>query len=337
MPPPHNSSVPSSLGGPPRGVAATTFAVLSRQRSTLTAATVRVVSLTALAGLLMTVTVFALSWPLFTHMRSERIRYHQLEDPYSHDHSDLGLVALATLPLYLLLLGVGSAALQSVCSQTVAAEAQGSPQSDRSPTAASARLRPVLTVYVLRGLIVWTPPLLAFQLTRHLTSNLLDTPLPLARGSWPYTLVSASPAVAVCIAVLVRLALALAPAAAASGLSPHEALRHSWTLATRTRTGAVRVLAVALPLAALTATVIRLATQLALPVRPFLRDLLEEATGNFFAAYYAGILAPVIIGILAAAALTFPLTATAFAALYDRLWSSRLPPRLAATTGDSTT
>ncbi|MEU9919107.1 hypothetical protein [Streptomyces sp. NPDC051001] len=135
-----------------------------------------------------------------------------------------------------------------------------------------------------------------------------------------------------CIAVLVRLALALAPAAAASGLRPHEALRHSWTLTTRTRAGAVRVLAVALPLAALTATVIRLATQLALPIRPFLRDLLEETTGNFFAAYYASILAPVTIGILTAAALTFPRTA-----LYDRLRSTRLPPRLAASTGDSRT
>ncbi|MER6186646.1 hypothetical protein [Streptomyces sp. NPDC001652] len=337
MPPQHNSTLPSSLRGTQRGVAAATFSVLLRHRSTLTAATVRVVSLTALAGLLMTVTVFALSWPLFTHMRSERIRYHQLEDPYSHDHSDLGLVALAALPLYLLLLGVGSAALQSVCSRMVTAEAQGSPESDRSPTAASARVRPILAVYVLRGLIVWTPPLLAFELTRRLTSNLLDTPLPLAHGSWPYTLVSASPAVTVCIAVLVRIALALAPAAAASGLSPHQALIHSWTLTTRTRAGAIRVLTVALPLAALTATVIRLATQLALPVRPFLRDLLEDATGNFFAAYYAGILAPLIIGILTAAALTFPLTATAFTALYVRLRSSRLSPRIAATTGNSTT
>ncbi|MEU5321173.1 hypothetical protein AB0G67_31130 [Streptomyces sp. NPDC021056] len=337
MPPQHNSTVPSSLGGTQRGVAAATFAVLLHHRSTLTAATVRVVSLTALAGLLTTVTVFALSWPLFTHMRSERIRYHQLEDPYSHDHSALGLVALTTLPLYLLLLAVGSAALQSVCSRTVTAEAQASPQSDRSAATASARLRPILAVYVLRGLIVWTPPLLAFELTRHLTSNLLDTPLPLARGSWPYTLVSASPAVAICVAVLARLALALAPAAAASGLRPREALRRSWTLTTRTRAGAIRVLAIAIPLAALTATVIRLTTQLALPVRPFLRDLLEEATGNFFAAYYAGILAPVIIGILTAAALTFPLTATAFAALYDRLRSTRLSPRLAATANNSAT
>ncbi|WP_329579684.1 hypothetical protein [Streptomyces sp. NBC_01361] len=32
--------------------------------------------------------------------------------------------------------------------------------------------------------------------------------------------------------------------------------------------------------------------QLALPLRPLLRNSLEQATGNFFAAYYAGILAP---------------------------------------------
>ncbi|WP_329331509.1 hypothetical protein OG866_01950 [Streptomyces sp. NBC_00663] len=322
MPPQHHGTVPSTPSKPQHGVAATTFAVLLRHRDTLAAATVRVVSLTALAGLLMTATVFALSWPLFTHMRNERIRYHHLEDPYSHDHSDLGLVALWTLPLYLLLLGVGSAALQNVCSRAVAAHVQGSSRTHGSPTTArSTRLRPIVTTYVLRGLIVWTLPLLAFELTRRLTSNVLDTPLPLARGSWPYTLVSASPAAAACLAVLLRLALALAPAAASSGLSPREALRRSWSLTTKTRVGAVRVLATALPLAALTAAVIRLATQLALPLRPLLRDLLEEATGNDFAAYYAGILAPVIVGILTAATLTFPVTATALACLHERLRS----------------
>jgi len=62
---------------------------------------------------------------------------------------------------------------------------------------------------VLRGLTVRTLPLLPFELTRRLTSHLLDTPL--SRGSWRYSLVSAFTAVAVCIAVLFRLALALAP------------------------------------------------------------------------------------------------------------------------------
>ena len=321
MPPQYHGTVLSTPGKPQRGVAATTFAVLLRHRGTLTAATVRVVSLTALAGLLTTATVFALSWPLFTHMRNERIRYHHLEDPYSHDHSDLGLVALGTLPIYLLLLGVGSAALQNVCSRTVTTHAHG------SLTSADTRWRSILATYVLRGLIVWTLPLLTFELTRRLTSNLLDTPLPLARGTWPYTLVSASPAAAVCIALLLRLTLTLAPAAAACGLSPRQALHRSWTLTTKTRVGTVRVLAAALPLAALAAAVIRLATQLALPLRPFLRDLVEDATGNFFAAYYAGILAPVIVGILAAAILVFPLTATALAALHERLRSDAVGAR----------
>ncbi|MEK8143985.1 hypothetical protein NKH18_24805 [Streptomyces sp. M10(2022)] len=73
----------------------------------------------------MTTAIFALAWPVFTRMRNQRIWYHQVEDPYLHDHTDLALVALCTLPLFLLLLGTGSAALQSVCSRAVAA---GSPE-----------------------------------------------------------------------------------------------------------------------------------------------------------------------------------------------------------------
>ncbi|MFJ3666946.1 hypothetical protein ACIPSE_10870 [Streptomyces sp. NPDC090106] len=325
MPPPHHDTAqPTTATISERGVTADTLAVLLRNRGTLTAATARVVGLAALAWFLTTVTVFALSWPLFTHMRNERIRYHQLEDPYTHDSSGLGLVGLWTLPLYLLLLGVGSAVLQNVCSRAVAtAGSQQPPREALSAPSPRARLVPILSVYVLRGLIVWSLPVLSYELTTRLTSNTLDTPLPLARGTWPYVLVSSSPVAAVSMAVLLRLALALAPAAAASGLRPGQALRHSWTLTTRTRTGAIRVLAVALPLAAVTAAAIRLVTQLALPLRPLTRGFLEQATGNFFAAYYAGILAPVIIGVLTAAALTFPLTATAFAALYDRLRQRR--------------
>lgn len=80
---------------------------------------------------------------------------------------------------------------------------------------------------------------------------------------------------------------------------------------------------------------LRLTVQLALPLRPLVRGLLEQATGNFFAAYYAGILAPVIVGILITAALTLPLAYTAFAALHARLRSSRTPPRRPQDTADS--
>ncbi|WP_240653749.1 hypothetical protein [Streptomyces sp. AcE210] len=81
--------------------------------------------------------------------------------------------------------------------------------------------------------------------------------------------------------------------------------------------------ALALPLAALTAGTLRLVVQLALPLRPLVRNALEQATGNFFAAYYAGILAPVIVGTLVTAAMTLPLTSTAFAVLHNRLLSRR--------------
>ncbi|MFI1783781.1 hypothetical protein [Streptomyces rubiginosohelvolus] len=95
-------------------------------------------------------------------------------------------------------------------------------------------------------------------------------------------------------------------------------MRRSWSLAW-TRTGAPRFLLLALPLAAVAAGVLRLAVQAALPLRPVVRELLEPATGNFFAAYYAGILAPVVVGVLVTAALVLPVACTAFAVLHGRL------------------
>ncbi|MGY0021400.1 hypothetical protein ACVHNB_20860 [Streptomyces sp. YJ-C3] len=285
MPTQHDRTAPPTSGSPQRGFAATTFAVLRRHRGALASATVRIVGLSGLAGLLLTAAIFALAWPLFTHMRNQRTYYHQLEDPYLHDHTDLTLVALWTLPLFLLVFGIGSAALQTVCSRAVAAES-GEPSQG-----GAARLRSVFAGYALRSLIVWPLPLVAQEVAYRLTGDQLDTPLPLERGSWPYALVSAAPAIAVCVAVLLRLALNLAPAAAADGLGPRAALLRSWSL-TWSRAGAGRVLALGLVLAALTAGLLRLVVQLALPLRPLVRSLLEQATGNFFAAYYAGILAP---------------------------------------------
>ncbi|MFE1368542.1 hypothetical protein ACFW84_30445 [Streptomyces anulatus] len=194
-------------------------------------------------------------------------------------------------------------------------------------------LRPVLAVYALRGLSVWPLPLLVAFVADRLTGYHLDTPEPLQRGSWPHTLVEASPAVAVFVAVLLRLALTLAPAA---GLGPRAAVRRSWSL-TWTRAGAPRVLALALPLAALTAGVFRLVVQFALPLRPLVRSLVEQATGNFFAAYYAGVLAPVIVGVLVTAAVTLPVTCTAFAVLHDRLRVPHTTPQSAQDAADSTT
>ncbi|MET9553364.1 hypothetical protein [Streptomyces sp. NPDC006645] len=308
---PHDRTVPSASASPRHGVVITTLGVLRRHRGALAGATGRVVGMVAVVGLLLTGGIFALSWPLFTRMRNQRAWYHYVEDPYLHESTDLVLVALCTLPLFLLLLGVGSAAIQIACSRAVGTEAAG-------------RLRSVFGVYVLRGLIVWPPPLLVAYVADSLTGSHLDTPQPLERGSWPHTLVAASPLVAVFVAVVLRLALALAPAAAAHGLGPRAALRRSWSL-TWTRVGVVRVVALALPLAALTAGVLRLVVQFALPLRPFVRGLLEDATGNFFAAYYAGILAPVIVGILVTAAVTVPVTCTAYAALHDRLRQPRQP------------
>ncbi|MFD4363964.1 hypothetical protein, partial [Streptomyces anulatus] len=248
-------------------------------------------------------------------------------------------VALGPPPLALLLRGPGGGPLLGVGWRAVGAEAgdaAATARESRSGDPVLGRLRPVLAVYALRGLIVWPPPLLVAFVADRLTGYHLDTPEPLQRGSWPHTLVEASPAAAVFAAVLLRLALSLAPAAAAAGLGPRAAVRRSWSL-TWTRAGAPRVLALALPLAALTAGVFRLVVQFALPLRPLVRGLVEQATGNFFAAYYAGVLAPVIVGILVTAAVTLPVTCTAFAVLHDRLRVPRTTPRSAGDAADPTT
>ncbi|GGV87519.1 hypothetical protein [Streptomyces massasporeus] len=125
MPPQTDRMVPPTGGSPERGVTATPFAVLRRHRGTVAGATVRVVSLCGLVTLLMTATIFALARPVFTHLRNHRIWYRHVEDPCLHDHTDLGPVALWTLPLFLVLLGTGSAALHTVCSRAVAAGTQG--------------------------------------------------------------------------------------------------------------------------------------------------------------------------------------------------------------------
>lgn len=85
----------------------------------------------------------------------------------------------------------------------------------------------MLAVYALRGLIVWPLSLLVAFVADRLTGCHLDTPEPLRRGSWPHTLVEASPAVAVFVAVLLRLPLTLAPAAAAAGPGSRAAVRRS--------------------------------------------------------------------------------------------------------------
>ncbi|MEW2549772.1 hypothetical protein AB0910_29085 [Streptomyces sp. NPDC047002] len=296
-----------AAGVRPRRLAGAVCAVLWRHRGALARAAVRTAGGCGAAGLLLTAAVFALSWPVFTHMRNQRDWYRHVEDPYVHDSSGLGLVAVCTLPLFLLLLGIGSALLQGACSR---AASPGQGGADRP--------WPVVAVYALRGAAVWSLPVVVHAVSQRFAGYQLDSPQPLRPGTLPFTLVRDSPLAALLVSAVLRLAFALAPAAAAAGLGPVGALRRSWSL-TWTRAGWPRVLALALPLAALTAGALRLVTQLALPLRPLVRSLVEGSTGNFFAGYYAGVLAPVAVGVLATAALALPLSCTAFAVLHARL------------------
>lgn len=186
----HDRTTPPKTGKPQHGFTATAFAVWRRQWRTLAGATVRIVGLSGLAWLLTTAAIFALAWPVFTHMRNERNWYRHVEDPYLHDRSGLDLVALGALPLFLLLLGTGSAALQHACSRAVTAQTQALPEDDESGAGGRGRLRPVLGVYTLRFLIAWPLPLFVAVVADGFTGYHLDTEDQyLERGSWSHTLV----------------------------------------------------------------------------------------------------------------------------------------------------
>ncbi|MEK8143984.1 hypothetical protein NKH18_24800 [Streptomyces sp. M10(2022)] len=175
----------------------------------------------------------------------------------------------------------------------------------------------MLAVYTLRSLIVWPLPLLVAAVANSLTGLHLDTDEQLLeRGSWPYALVAASlwlPCSPPCCCARPH----SRPSRRGRWPRPRAALRRSWSL-TWTRAGAARVLALALPLAALTAGMVRLVVQLALPLRPW-----YEPSSNRRRATSSPRITP------ASSprhrrhpghrGRDLPLTCTAFAVLHDRL------------------
>ncbi|MEU2083412.1 hypothetical protein ABZ569_16275 [Streptomyces albus] len=317
---------------PPRGLVLATLGALRRNRRPLAVATGRIVGLTAATGLLVTAAVFGCAWPVFTAMRNARIQARLDEDPYSHDPDDLLLVTACALPVMLILLGAGCAALQSACSRAVAAGAQQPCTEADLREAVRARLLPVLTVYALRGLAVWAPPVTALWAAVTLTGPPSTPPYPLRRGTLPAQFVETSPVLGLLIAVVLRVFFALAPAAAANGLPPLAALRRSRALVW-SRAGWLRTAAVAAAYGLLVAGAVRLLAQLALPLRPLVRSAVQDVTGNCFAAYYAGLLAPVVVGLVLSAALCVPVAYTTLATLHSRLAPNTPHPAPTSGTG----
>ncbi|MFE8946405.1 hypothetical protein [Streptomyces sp. NPDC007856] len=181
----------------------------------------------------MTPAGFAVAGPAFAEMRQGEFRAHEMEDSYAPDTAPPGHVLLGGLPLLLLLLCLGCAALQIVHSRAVESRARQRMFIERElSTACRSRLPRVLAVYVLRGLSVWTVLVGGFLVSEALTATAFGAPAPLRPDGGPWTFVRyGAPGSAVLTALVLRPGWTLAPAAAAAdGLAPLAALRRSWAL-----------------------------------------------------------------------------------------------------------
>lgn len=129
------------------------------------------------------------------------------------------------------------------------------------------------------------------------------------------------PALGLLVALALRLGWTLAPAVAATeDLLPLAALRRSWSLVWGRASAWLRTVAVALPLGALTIGLYVLLSSAAHPLRSGAASLfLEWGPDNTYAAYVAGVLAPIAAALLLTGALALPPAHTLLAVLEQRL------------------
>ncbi|MFF5895475.1 hypothetical protein ACFY8O_06035 [Streptomyces argenteolus] len=297
-----------------RGVVRTAFAVLRRDGRRLFGRAAGVAGAAGLGGLLVTAVGFAAAWPEFTEMRQGALQARVDEDSYAPEGSrvnTLWLILLVCLPFLILLLHLGCAAIQ-----TAAVRAHG-------------RFRAVLGVYALRGLLVWAPVVIGVLVEEAFTTTLFREHTVIV-PKWEYPGLFAllrygPPLLGAAIALLLRLGWTLAPAVAATEkLPPLAALRRSWSLVWGGAAAWFRTVAVALPLAALTVSAYLLLHQAARPLRSGTVSLfLDQGPDNTYAAYVAGLLAPIAVALLLAGVLTLPPAHTAFAVLHQRLVTDR--------------
>ncbi|WP_406146931.1 hypothetical protein [Streptomyces sp. NBC_01012] len=312
------------------GVVRTTFAVLRRDGLALYGQAARAAGVAALGGLLVTVVAFLVTWPTFTAIRQGAIRAHINEDSYAPDGSrvnDMWLTLLACLPFLILLLHLGCTAIQTASTRAVA---DGHP-GGRVEGQGRGRFRAVLGVYVLRGVCVWAPLVLAVLLEEYLTTTMFREYTAIV-PKWEYPhlfplLRYGLPLLGLVLTLVLRFGWTLAPATAATeGLAPLASLRRSWSL-TWGRVGAwFRTMALALPLGALAVGLYLLLHLAARPLRSATVSVfLEWGPDNTYAAYVVGLLVPIAIALLLAGALILPPAHTALAVLHRRLLTAAAP------------
>ncbi|MEV8227387.1 hypothetical protein AB0P41_15280 [Streptomyces sp. NPDC079167] len=304
--------------GPRHGVVRTAFGVLRRGGRPLAGVTARVTGLAALGGLVVTVVAFLVMWPTFTEIRLGAIRARIDEDSYAPDGSrvqDMWLTLLACLPLLILLLHLGCAAIQ-----TAAARAAG---------VGRGRFRAVLGVYALRGVLVWAPLVLGILVEETFTTTLFREHTVLV-PKWEYPnlfelLRYGPPLLGMVIALVLRLGWTLAPATAATeGLGPWAAMRRSWSLVWGRTSAWFRTVAFALPLGVLTVGMYVLLHLAARPLRSgTVHVFLEWGPDNTYAAYVVGLLVPIAVALLLTGALALPPAHAVLAVLQQRLVEAR--------------
>jgi hypothetical protein len=255
-------------------------------------------------------------------MRQDLLYARQSEDPYSAHPQPLVEVAFAFLPVFLLVLALGSAVLHLAYTRAVIAvepspdvTARGLWKRSREP------LKTVFALYVVRGVIVAAGVLASMTLCVGVAVGLdAFTSLRPFRGGGPFDTVNGVASMLLPVALLLRLGFVLAPAASAvDGLPPRAALRRSWQLVwsrrTWPQTGAVVVPTVGYVIGAYL-----LFWHAAEPLRPAADSwALAHVTSNTYAAHAAGVVAPVAVAVLLTATVTLPVAHTALTALYLRL------------------
>ncbi|MBM7436801.1 hypothetical protein [Streptomyces sp. HB132] len=305
--------------GSRRGIARTALAVMRRDGRSLHGRAALVTGLAALGGLLLTVVGFVAAWPEFTEIRLGATQARIYEDSYAPEGTRVNtmwLILLACLPFLILLLHLACTALQTACARAAAETGESGPRG---------RFRTVLGVYVLRGVFVWTPLVLGVLVEEYFTTTTFreyTAIVPL----WEYPnlnplLTYGPPLLGLALTLLLRFGWALAPAASANeGLGPLAALCRSWSLTWGRAVSCLRTLAVALPLGGLTVGLYVLLQAAARPTRPGAASLfLEWGPDNTYAAYVAGVLAPIAIALLLTGALLLPLAQTTLVILHKRL------------------
>jgi len=307
--------------GPRLGVVRTALAVMRRDGGRLYGRAASVAGLAALGGLLVTVVGFLAAWPAFTEIRRGAVQARPDEDSYAPDGSlvnTMWLILLACLPVLILLLHMGCAAIQTAATRAAGGE--------------HGRFRTVLGVYVLRGVLVWAPLVIGILVEEYFTTTTFREYTAIV-PKWEYPnlfvlLRYGPPLLGLALTLLLRFGWALAPATAATeGLAPWAAMRRSWSLVRGGAGAWFRTVAVTLPLAGLTVGMYVLLQFLARPLRPGTVSLfLKWGPDNTYAAYVAGLLAPIAVALLLTGALALPPAHTVLAVLHRRL-AGRSPGR----------